>query len=161
MRLVQIQHPREGRKVAVVEDTQLRLVRDYPTLYACAMAALESNIRLEEFLSSRLSDATEDYECLYSGDSEWRLLPPFDHPTEAARCLVTGTGLTHSKGAANRDAMHKAERRRQCCTDYSRSTPDLAHSAGRKWRRRRNEWRGSGSQYPAVLRSTLSVAAAG
>ena len=109
MRVVQIQHTRVGRKVAVVEEEKLRLVQDYTTLYACALAALEQGIALESLLSSSLSDTVLDYEALYAGSSEWQLLPPFDHPTEPARCLVTGTGLTHSKGAANRDAMHKGE----------------------------------------------------
>lgn len=47
-----------------------------------------------------------DYEAIYRGDSDWRLLPAFDHPDEPARCLVTGTGLTHKTSAANRQAMH-------------------------------------------------------
>jgi hypothetical protein len=47
-----------------------------------------------------------DYEPIHRGESDWRLLPAFDHPEEPARCLVTGTGLTHSASAANRQAMH-------------------------------------------------------
>jgi hypothetical protein len=31
-----------------------------------------------------------------------------DHPEEAARCLVSGTGLSHIRSAANRQAMHAA-----------------------------------------------------
>ena len=33
-------------------------------------------------------------------------LTPVDHPAEPARCLVSGTGLTHLGSAKNRDAMH-------------------------------------------------------
>lgn len=47
-----------------------------------------------------------DYDDVYSGDSDWRLLPAFDHPAEPACCLVTGTGLTHKKSVATRQAMH-------------------------------------------------------
>jgi hypothetical protein len=36
--------------------------------------------------------------------SPWRLLVPIDHP-EPARCLVSGTGLTHLGSAENREAM--------------------------------------------------------
>jgi hypothetical protein len=32
-----------------------------------------------------------------------------DHPDDVARCLVTGTGLTHLAGARNRDSMHVEE----------------------------------------------------
>ena len=40
---------------------------------------------------------------IYAGDSAWRLLPAFDHPTDPAHCLVTGTGLTHRASADNRE----------------------------------------------------------
>jgi hypothetical protein len=43
---------------------------------------------------------------VYAGRSAWRLLPPIDHPGEPARCLVSGTGLTHFGSARDRDAMH-------------------------------------------------------
>ena len=33
-------------------------------------------------------------------------LPSFDHPQEQARCLVSGTGLTHRKSAQTRNSMH-------------------------------------------------------
>jgi hypothetical protein len=37
-------------------------------------------------------------------------MPSADHPQEPARCLVSGTGLTHMASAKNRQAMHgKAE----------------------------------------------------
>jgi len=47
-----------------------------------------------------------DYDAVYRLESDWRLLPPFTHP-EPARCLVTGTGLTHKASADNRQAMHQ------------------------------------------------------
>ena len=49
-----------------------------------------------------------DYDPVYFGKSEWKLLPPIDHPIEPARCLVSGTGLTHLGSAKNRQAMHSA-----------------------------------------------------
>jgi hypothetical protein len=45
------------------------------------------------------------YEPIYRLESDWRLLTPWTHP-EPARCLVTGTGLTHKRSADNRQAMH-------------------------------------------------------
>ena len=47
-----------------------------------------------------------DYEEVYAGKSEWRLLPSADHPQEPARCMVSGAGLTHMASARNRQAMH-------------------------------------------------------
>lgn len=37
-----------------------------------------------------------------------RFLPAIDHPTEPARCLVSGTGLTHRRSVDTRQAMHGA-----------------------------------------------------
>ena len=47
-----------------------------------------------------------EYDPIYRGHSEWRILPPIDHPAEPARCLVSGTGLTHLGSARNRQSMH-------------------------------------------------------
>ena len=47
-----------------------------------------------------------DYDPIYRGQSEWRILPAIDHPDEPARCLVSGTGLTHLGSARNRQSMH-------------------------------------------------------
>jgi hypothetical protein len=54
------------------------------------------------------TDETLDYEPIYKCQSDWRLLSPIDHPVEPARCLVSGTGLTHLGSAKNRQAMHSA-----------------------------------------------------
>jgi hypothetical protein len=47
-----------------------------------------------------------DYDAIHSGKSEWRILPAIDHPEEPARCLVSGTGLTHLGSARDRQNMH-------------------------------------------------------
>ena len=44
-------------------------------------------------------------------------LPSFDHPQERARCLVSGTGLTHRKSAQTRNSMHTGA---QAVTDSMR-----------------------------------------
>src|SRR6185437_12067814 len=46
-----------------------------------------------------------------------RLLPSADFPAAPARCLVSGTGLTHQASAKNRDAMHSGT---QAVTDSTR-----------------------------------------
>jgi hypothetical protein len=108
LRLVQLHHPQQGRHAALVEDNRLRLLRAHRTLYACALAASESGGALQSLVQADLSDETLDYDAIYDGRSEWRLLPAFDHPDEPARCLISGTGLTHRKSADNRNAMHQA-----------------------------------------------------
>ena len=69
------------------------------------------------------------------GRSPWRLLPPFDHPEEPARCLVTGTGLTHKASAENRQSMHVLPGRRPgrpCDGAVDRQHEDVPDRPGRR-----------------------------
>jgi hypothetical protein len=106
MRLVQVRHPTEGRRLAVVEEPHLRVVSHYETAYHLARAAIDSGRGLAEMAEANRSPRSLDYDAVYEGRSPWQLLPPFDQPEEPARCLVTGTGLTHKASAENRQSMH-------------------------------------------------------
>jgi hypothetical protein len=107
-RLVQIQ--REGtRRVALVEEPNLRLLGEFSSVYALANAAIVSGSTLTELMLRDVSNEILEYDAIYEGKSPWRLLVPLDHPAEAANCLVSGTGLTHLGSAANRQAMHQAD----------------------------------------------------
>jgi hypothetical protein len=108
MRLVQIVNPSYGRRVALVEDSTLQLLGTHRSIYAFAMAAIDLGCRLQELILSDLSDVSLDYDEVFTLGTDWTFLPSFDHPNEPARCLVSGTGLTHLASAANRDAMHAA-----------------------------------------------------
>ncbi len=106
MRLVQITR-QDVRRVAVVHDSSLRLVESsFPSVYALAWKAIEQGRSLEEVIRAAISSDSVDYDATYRGESEWRFLPSFDHPHDAAHCLVSGTGLTHKASAQNRAAMH-------------------------------------------------------
>lgn len=106
MRLVQLIHTSGKRRTAIVEGGELHLLDDADTVYALAHAALAEGTSLERAAGARAGGPGLDYESVYAGGADWTLLPPADHPTEPARCLITGTGLTHLASAANRDAMH-------------------------------------------------------
>ena len=108
MRLVQIQHPVEGRRLALVAEPHLRLMQTFRSLFDAANQSIQSSHSLQELLTADLCETMLDYDTVYKGQSDWKLLPAADHPTEPACCLVSGTGLTHKKSAANRDAMHKS-----------------------------------------------------
>ncbi len=106
-RLVQLKHLAHGRRVAVVlDDTRLKLLTGAMSIYELAQAALAQNTTLQQTIEQAATDEELDYDSIYEGRSEWFLLPAFDHPEEPARCLVTGTGLTHKASAENRQAMH-------------------------------------------------------
>ena len=105
MRIVQLARGSE-RRVAAVEDGNLRLLNARST-YELAIEALRREERLTSTVPRHASNELLPYEEIYTGRSEWRLLPSFDHPHDPAHCLVSGTGLTHKASAENRAAMHK------------------------------------------------------
>jgi hypothetical protein len=104
LRLLQLSSP-SRRCVAAADGASLLPLARHTTLYDLAVAARQP---LAEYAASLIGDERLDYGSIWEGQSEWRILPVVDHPSEPARCLVTGTGLTHLKSAANRDAMHAA-----------------------------------------------------
>lgn len=107
IRLVQL-HSAKGRRVALVDDPRLRLLKGSPSVFALANDAISAGVALREIVERQLSADSLDYDSIYEGRSEWRILPAADHPDEPARCLVSGTGLTHLASASRRDAMHAA-----------------------------------------------------
>jgi hypothetical protein len=116
-RLVQLKHPQHGRRVAMVREDKLLLLRDYHSIYALAHAAISSSKSLEQIAADRVSSEELDYHSIHAGNSEWKFMPAFDHPDEPARCLVTGTGLTHRASAENRQAMHAPAQKEGALTD--------------------------------------------
>ncbi|HKQ72509.1 MAG TPA: AraD1 family protein [Blastocatellia bacterium] len=105
LRLIQL---RNGniRKIGVVDEPRIRLLSEFASIYELAREAISSNVKLSAMAKQHDTDESLDYDEIYGGQSEWRILPAADYPEEASRCLVTGTGLTHMASAKNRDAMH-------------------------------------------------------
>lgn len=87
----------------------MRALNGPATIHALATAALDAGMRLPEFASSLLSNERREYEPVYNGTSEWRILPVVDHADDPARLLVSGTGLTHRRSADQRQSMHAAD----------------------------------------------------
>ena len=106
IRLIQIVHPKEGRSIAKIDGDRCALIDGYVTVHCLAAAVLRQGGTLTGAVDAALSGESLDYNAVYAGQSDWKLLPAFDHPDEPARCLVSGTGLTHMASAKNRDAMH-------------------------------------------------------
>ena len=108
MRFVQLKAGSE-RRLAMVEEPKLRLLRDFNSLYTLAQAVITTGDKLTALAGHYLSEDVLDYEQIYEGVADWKLLPPIDHPGEPARCLVSGTGLTHLGSARDRQSMHLAK----------------------------------------------------
>ena len=66
-------------------------------------AALAAGQALDSFAERHLQAPNLPYAALLTSG---RMLPPLTHP-DPARCLVSGTGLTHYGSASARDAMHQ------------------------------------------------------
>jgi hypothetical protein len=105
-RIVQLRRGSK-RRVGVVEEPQIRLLDEYESVYAMAQTAIAEMRSLVSLIEAHASDVVVDYDDVYDGRAEWRLLAPIDHPDEPSRLLVSGTGLTHLGSAANRQSMHE------------------------------------------------------
>jgi hypothetical protein len=112
LRIVQLAHSDGNRRVAVVEEPHLRLLREGSSVYELATSAIQSKRRLRKLVEELISDEQLDYDQAYEGRSAWHLAPPIDHPVPS-RCHVMGTGLTHKGSAQNRDSMHVSQGGRQ------------------------------------------------
>lgn len=107
-RLVQLSHSIRGRRVALVQEPKLVLLKQVASIYELALEAIKGNIKPGALILSRLSNETADYDAVYEGNSDWKLLPAFDHPDGPFGCIVSGTGLTHKNSALNRQMMHQS-----------------------------------------------------
>jgi len=103
--LIQLQRA-NTRRVALVQEPKLRLLSpEVPSIYALVAAAISEGGALSQAARRNVTGEHLDYDAIYAGDSDWKILPAIDHP-EPARCLVSGTGLTHLGSARDRQAMH-------------------------------------------------------
>jgi hypothetical protein len=107
MRLLQLVGP-DGRRIGIVDGEQVRLLATHHSVHALALTALATSRKLADTAGEDISRETLDYPEIYAGASQWCILPAVDHPDEPARCMVSGTGLSHIRSAANRQAMHAA-----------------------------------------------------
>lgn len=105
LRLVQLRRGAE-RRVALVDEPMLRLLPSgWDSVYDLAQSAIAGSQTLIGLIQELSSTERIDYDSVFHGRSDWRLLSPIDHP-EPSRLLVSGTGLTHLGSAKDRQAMH-------------------------------------------------------
>ena len=73
MRLIQLKHQTEGRKIALVEEPQLRLINNFNSIYDLANKALENEGSLTSLVENNLSGISLEYDAIYHGNSEWKV----------------------------------------------------------------------------------------
>jgi hypothetical protein len=96
------------RRVAVVREPELVLLREVDSVLSLAQRALSEGRRLSDVAELLMSTEVLSYDAVYGGQSHWKLLPPIDVPGDPHRVHVSGTGLTHLGSARDRQAMHVA-----------------------------------------------------
>jgi hypothetical protein len=106
--LVQISNG-SARRVAIVEEPNLRCLSEVQSVYEVVQQCLSRGIQLSERAIALADGEILAYDAIYSGKSEWRLLAPIDVPGSPSRLMIAGTGLTHLGSAKERQAMHVAE----------------------------------------------------
>jgi len=94
--------------VAVVEEPELVLLREVDSVLALAQRAIDKGGWLSPAAKELRSGEVLNYDAVWNGQSEWKLLAPVDWPGESERVHVSGTGLTHLGSARDRQAMHVA-----------------------------------------------------
>jgi hypothetical protein len=108
MRLIQLQHPEQGRRVARVDEAGLTLSNQkFKSCYTLFGEIIETSHSSKDFITDHLTDQKLDYNQVYEGSTKWRILPAFDHPDNLLGCMLSGTGLTHKASAENRQQMHE------------------------------------------------------
>ena len=108
MHLVQITNGTE-RRVALVDEPNLRCLVGVASVYDLAQSCLRGSRSLRKDVQTLASGELISYDEVYSGKSQWRLLPPVDVPGQPSKVLVSGTGLTHVGSARQRQSMHLAD----------------------------------------------------
>jgi hypothetical protein len=104
MRVIQYVDKAGQRAVGIVEGAVVAKSATYRSTYEAALSAITEGVTLSALLNADRAGTVEDYDAIIA---EKRIRLPIDHP-EPARCLLTGTGLTHIGSASARDSMHVA-----------------------------------------------------
>jgi hypothetical protein len=107
MRIVQLKIESEVF-VAMVDEPNLRLINKFKTVYDLANSSLNTGLKISEIVSENLSETLLDYDEICYGQSDYQLITPIHHPIDPRFLMVSGTGLTHSASAENRNKMHEA-----------------------------------------------------
>lgn len=99
-----IQYINEGKLIAakVVDADTVQPIKIEGGIIAAAQKAIEEEVSLIDWINAHLEQEQESYQMIVD---DGRLMPPMTH-SDPAKCLVSGTGLTHLGSADTRANMH-------------------------------------------------------
>ncbi len=111
MNLLQLEHPKHGRRVGLVEEPNVILLDESVTnTYDLFVEVINEGKKVGPTLTDLKTGQGLEYDLIYESRSEWRILPPIDLTNDPMKCILTGTGLTHKASAENRNKMHQGEK---------------------------------------------------
>ena len=105
VRLVQLFHPQFKRRVALVKEPSLLLLKDITSVYELALAAIEEKSLLGEYCRSTSFRDTVDYDEVYNGKEPGNCCRHSIIPIVLSDAWFQ-EGLTHKNSALNRQMMH-------------------------------------------------------
>ena len=76
-RLIQIAKGSD-RAVALVEEPGLRMLHQTASIYSLAQEAVANKVKLTALVQQKLSNLVLDYDPIYTGQSDWRVLLPIE-----------------------------------------------------------------------------------
>ena len=75
VRIVQLNHPEYGRRVAIVEEPNLVLLDQVSSTYQLALNAIDAAHPIEDVIKDLQLDSAMAYDPIYFDKSDWKLLP--------------------------------------------------------------------------------------
>ena len=70
IRLVQITHPAQGRRIAMVDGADLKILSGGPSAYDAALAAFDRNEAFENYLRALPVESTVAYDPVHDGSGD-------------------------------------------------------------------------------------------
>jgi hypothetical protein len=112
MNLIQLSNPELGRRVAIVEEPHLILLKEkIASTYQLFTDFINTEASSFQSIINELKTIEKlDYDSIYNFKSPWRIEAPIDCPHDPMHCILSGTGLTHKASAENRNKMHEDEK---------------------------------------------------
>lgn len=107
--LVQLSHPQLMRKIALVAEPFLIVLDNFTIAFDLVAEAIKIKTDVRLLIENNRSSLQLEYDQVYEGNTDWKILPSFDCPHNPFSCLVSGTGLTHKNSALNRQMMHSVK----------------------------------------------------
>lgn len=106
MHLIQLTHPKYGRRIGIVEEPNVILLnRAVSSAYQLFKEIIDNNKSQLFTIQPLKTTDVITYDDVYNLKDGFQILPPMDC-LDPMHCIISGTGLTHKASAENRQKMN-------------------------------------------------------